>query len=366
MNSLLPFGVDGARKVGDVKISRRSLLIGVTATGAAAIARAAQRPVRVAAIQIHPTLADFSGNLERAERLIREAISQGAAWIVLPEFFTSGLAFDPVNLPNAPRPLDGAPTQMLKRLAGQGRAAIGGGFLARSGRDVFNTFVLALPTGQVFTHDKDFPTTSMESSLYAGGEDNEFVKEIEKKGVATEPEVVPSRPDNTKSGVFRLPSALSVGAAMCWEQVRYRTARRMRGEVDLVLTASGWPAGVADPKIVETPRRLARLVGAPVVHASIVGPVPSAAAPDGTGSRTLQFSGESQIVDGYGKSIAIRHFAEGEGVLVGEIEPGRVMPSEKIPDGTFWTPEGPSDASTFWQTSGAAGRAIYLKRRAAL
>jgi predicted amidohydrolase len=347
-------------------ISRRSLLVGVAATGVATIARAAHRPVRAAAIQLHPTLADVSANLERAERLIRDAIGQRAEWIVLPEFFTSGLAFDPVNLPNAPRPLDGAPMQMLKRLAKEGDAAIGGAYLARSGHDVFNTFVLALPTGDVFTHDKDFPTTSMESSLYAGGEDDEFVKEIERKGVATEREIVASRPDNIKSGIFRLPNRLSVGAATCWEQVRYRTAHRMRGQVDLVLTASGWPAGAGDPKIVETPRRLARLVGAPVVHASIVGPVPSAGAPDGTGSRTLQFSGESQIVDGDGKSVAIRHFAEGEGVLMGEIEPGRVMPSEAIPDGTFWTPEGPADASTFWQASGAAGRAIYLKRRATL
>lgn len=349
-------------------ISRRSLLKGLAATGAAAIARAAYaapRSVRVAAVQIHPVLADVSANLERAERLIREAIRERAEWIALPEFFTSGLAFDPVNLPNAPRPLDGPPMQLLKRLAKQGRASIGGAYLARSGRDVFNTFVLALPSGEVFTHDKDFPTTSMESSLYAGGEDDEFVKEIIRKGVTTEREIVASRPDNIKSGVFRLPNGLSVGAAMCWEQVRYRTARRMRGQVDLVLTASGWPAGPGDPKIVETPRRLARLVGAPVVHASIVGPVPSANAPDGTGSRTLQFSGTSQIVDGYGKSIAIRHFSEGEGVIVGEIEPGRVMPSEVIPDATFWTPEGPPEEATNWHTSGAAGRAIYLKRRAA-
>jgi N-methylhydantoinase B/oxoprolinase/acetone carboxylase alpha subunit len=71
-------------------------------------------------------------------------------------------------------------------------------------------------------------------------------------------------------------------------------------------------------------------------------------------------------VDGYGRSIAIRSFDEGEGVLVGEIEPGRVMPTESIPDGTFWTPEGPAEASTGWHTSGAAGRAIYLSRRAAL
>ena len=349
-----------------MKISRRSLLVGIAATGAGAFARAAQRRVRVAAVQLHPKLADVSTNLARSEQLIREAISQRAEWIVLPEFFTSGLAFDPVNLPNAVRALDGAPTEMLKRLAREGRAAVGGAFLARSGRDVFNTFVLALPTGEIFTHDKDFPTTSMESSLYAGGEDDEFVKAIEQKGVATGRPIVPSRPDNTKSGVFRLPGGSSVGAAMCWEQVRYRTARRMRGLVDLVVTASGWPAGGSDPNIVEAPRRLARLVGAPVVHASIVGPVQSAAAPDGTGSMTLQFSGTSQIVDGFGKSIAIRRFADGEGVVVGEIELGRVTPTEAIPDGTFWTPEGPGDRSTFWQTSGAAGRTIYLKRRAAL
>jgi len=347
-----------------MKISRRSLLVGVATTGAAAIARAAQKPVRVAAIQIHPKLADVSANLERSEQLIREALKQRAEWIVLPEFFTSGLAYDPVNLPNAPRPLDGAPVQMLKRLAKEGGASIGGAFLARTGRDVFNTFVLALPTGEVFSHDKDFPTTSMESSLYAGGEDDQFVKEIAAKGVTTEREIVASRPDNIKSGVFKLPNRLSIGAAMCWEQVRYRTARRMRGQVDLVMTASGWPAGGRDPKIVETPRRLARLVGAPVVHASIVGPIASANAPDGTGSRMLQFSGNSQIVDGHGKSIAIRSFDEGEGVLVGEIEPGRVMPTESIPDGTFWTPEGPGDSSTFWHTSGAAGRTIYLNRRA--
>jgi predicted amidohydrolase len=206
----------------------------------------------------------------------------------------------------------------------------------------------------------------MESALYAGGEDDEFVKEIVRKGVTTEREVVPSRADNIKSGVFNLPAGISVGAAMCWEQVRYRTARRMRGQVDLVLTASGWPGGAGNRAIVETPRRLARLVGAPVIHASIVGAIPSASALDGSGSRTLQFSGESQIVDGEGKSIAIRHFADGEGVLVADIHPQRVTPSETIPDGRFWTAEGMDDSATFWHTSGAAGRTEYLKRRASL
>ena len=349
-----------------MKISRRTLLSGAAATAMTAVGLKAQRPVRGAAIQLQPKLGDVSANLERAERLIREAIAQRADWIVLPEFFTSGLAYEFELLPKAPRPLDGEPMQMLKRLAREGRAAVGGAFLARTGRDVFNTFVLALPTGEVFTHDKDFPTTSMESALYAGGEDNEFVNEIHKKGVTTEREIVPSRPDNVKSGVFRLPGGLSVGAAMCWEQVRYRTAHRMRGQVDLVLTASGWPGGEGNRAIVETPRRLARLVGAPVIHASIVGVIPSANALDGSGSRTLQFSGESQIVDGEGKSIAIRHFAEGEGVLVADIHPKRTTPSETIPEGRFWTPEGLRDDEKFWHTSGAAGRTAYFKRRSAV
>jgi predicted amidohydrolase len=347
-------------------ISRRSLLSGAAAAAAAAVGLSAQRPVRGAAIQLHPKLGDVSANLERVERLIRVAITQRADWIVLPEFFTSGLAYEFETLPRAPRPIDGEPMQMLKKLAREGGAAVGGAFLARSGPDVFNTFVLALPTGEVFTHDKDFPTTSMESGLYAGGEDDEFVNEIVKKGVTTEREIVPSRADNIKSGVFSLPDGISVGAAMCWEQVRYRTARRMRGQVDLVLTASGWPGGAGNRAIVETPRRLARLVGAPVIHASIVGAMSSANALDGSGSRVLQFSGESQIVDGEGKSIAIRHFAEGEGVLVADIRPKRVAPSEAIPAGRFWTPEGMDDDATFWHTSGAAGRTAYLKRRATL
>jgi hypothetical protein len=80
-----------------IKLSRRSLLKTVAAAGAGALVHAAPRSVRVAAIQLHPKLADVSANLESAERLIRQAIAARAEWIVLPEFFTSGLAFDPVN-----------------------------------------------------------------------------------------------------------------------------------------------------------------------------------------------------------------------------------------------------------------------------
>ena len=61
----------------------------------------------------------------------------------------------------------------------------------------------------------------------------------------------------------------------------------------------------------------------------------------------------------YFRLLLIGYF---EGIeFVKEIERKGVATEPEI-----WTPEGPGDASTFWQTSGAAGRAIYLKRQAAL
>ena len=87
---------------------------------------------------------DVPANLERARQLVRAAIKQGAAWIVLPEFFTSGYGAgnDPALI-DAHRPVDGEPTRLLKELAKECGGAVGGSFLAQGGKDTYNTFVLA-------------------------------------------------------------------------------------------------------------------------------------------------------------------------------------------------------------------------------
>ena len=123
-----------------------------------------------------------------------------------------------------------------------------------------------------------------EPAVYAGGEDDEFVKELTRRGVTPDrPAPIPSRPGNVKSAVFALPDGISAGAALCWEQCRLSNgAAARRGKVDLVLAASGWPfvapdGGIsrsnpaeghdalgAGAGIREAPRRLARLTGAPV------------------------------------------------------------------------------------------------------
>jgi predicted amidohydrolase len=314
--------------------------------------------------------------MENAERWVRRAFREGAQWVVLPEFFTTGIARHPTKLLHADRPLDGAPMQLLKRLALDGHAHVAGSFLARSGEDVFNTFVLASPTGDVYTHDKDFPTTDIESAVYAAGEDDEFVKELRGTTKVQTAQPIPSRPQNIKSAVFNLGSGRNVGAALCWEQCRYRTARRLTGRVDLLLAASGWPflstdisranpaagqgALTADETIREAPRRLARLVGAPVIHASLVGETWNSAGSILGGEAVLRFSGESQVTDAHGRTIASRGYAAGEGLVVAEIEMGRVEPSEPIPSDAFWTPEVPPQMHQAWWVSGAAGRESYL------
>jgi predicted amidohydrolase len=326
---------------------------------------------------MHAALGEVAANLENAEHWVRLALREGAQWIVLPEFFTTAIALHPTKLVNAYRTLEGLPMQLLKTLAKEGNAHVGGSFLARSGADVFNTFVLATPSGQVHTHDKDFPTTNIETSAYAGGEDDEFVKELARRGVAAEPPApIPSRTHNVKSAVFTLPDGASAGVALCWEQCRYRTARRLAGHVDVILAASGWPFVAPDNSVSrenpaaghdalsagagirEAPRRLARLVGAPIVHASLVGDVWSMAA---NGSPTLlRFSGESQIADASGHTLARRSYAEGEGLVIAEIDIGRVAPSESIPADASWTPEVPPQAQAAWATSGSAGRSVYI------
>jgi predicted amidohydrolase len=366
------------------RVTRRDLLKTAAGVGTAAIRRTAraQEPVhrvRVAAVQMRAALGEVAANLENAEHWVRLAIREGAQWIVLPEFFTTAIALHPTKLVHAYRTLEGLPMQLLKTLAREGQAYVGGSFLARSGPDVFNTFVLASPSGRVHTHDKDFPTTNIETSVYAGGEDDEFVRELARCGVAAQPATpIPSRPQNVKSAVFTLEDGSSVGAALCWEQCRYRTARRLTRRVGLILAASGWPFGGANtsisrsdppagqgalfvgPGIVEAPRRLARLVGAPIVHASLVGDVWNSPGPTAGSDAVLRFSGESQIADASGRTLARRTYAEGEGIVVADLEIGRVEPLEAIPADASWTPEVPPQAQMRWATTGAAGRAAYI------
>src|SRR5215212_9605666 len=72
----------------------------------------------------------MAANLEACERLASEAAAAGADWIALPEFFTTGVAFDE-RLADAALAPDGAAFELMRELAVRHGATVGGSFLCR-------------------------------------------------------------------------------------------------------------------------------------------------------------------------------------------------------------------------------------------
>jgi predicted amidohydrolase len=288
---------------------------------------ASPRKLRVAAVQMRPKLGDVEANLAQAEQLVREAIRQGAECIVLPELFTTAAAYHE-DMIRAIRPLSGAPAQFLADSAREAGVALGGSFLAADGLAadggrVHNSFLLAFPDGTTYRHDKDFPTY-WETCYYQGGQDD---------------------------GVLQ--TALGpVGVALCWEMVRSDTAKRLSGKVGLLLAGSTWwtlpndaPAdhplrAVNLAMLKESPPRLARMLGVPVVHASHAGPFAGFDSPELPDvPYDSVYLGETVITDASGNLLARLALDDGAGVITADIElPAAPVPSEPIP-ARFWLPE---------------------------
>jgi predicted amidohydrolase len=301
--------------------------------------------IRVAAIQMRAKVGDVASNLGRAESLVREAFRQGAAWVILPEFFTSSGAFAPSML-SAWLPLEGPALELLRKLAREHNGVVGGSFIAKSGHDCFNSFLLVFPSGQYYRHDKDLPTM-WESCYYIGGSDD---------------------------GVLATPAG-PVGAALCWELIRSQTARRLVGKVNFVVAGSCWrdmrlpvPPRLADDQarlqnfVRQAPGDLARRLGVPVMHAAQAGDFEGLTLGDETVPFVSRFLGETQITDGLGNVLARLACEDGEGVITAEITPGRVEGElAAIPQG-FWTVELPATTLQAWDHLNSLGRDYYATK----
>lgn len=298
--------------------------------------------IRVAAIQMVAELGDVDANLAMAERLVRVAFERGANCVILPELFSSGNAFFP-HMASATRAIDGPPAQMLLDLAREGNAIVGGSFLAWRHGNVYNSFVLALPDGSTRRHDKDAPTF-WENCYYIGGNDD---------------------------GVLPTPQG-NIGAALCWEFIRSRTAARLKGKVAIVVGGSGWwgrkDSGQSDDPSPEfgleimkaTPSRFARMLGVPVVHAAHAGRFVGQSWPDSGENYPSRYLGEAQIVDGDGRILARMSREEGEGVITADVTLGPLADEpDAIPDG-FWIAEFPEAVYRQWESDLETGHQYYL------
>ena len=290
--------------------------------------------MRAAAIQLAARVADVDANLEACERLADQAGADGAECIVLPEFFTTGIGFVP-ELADAALAPDGEATDLLRSLARRHGAIAAGSFLCRDADgEVRNAFLVANADGElVGRHDKDLPTM-WENGFYLGGDDDGVI--------ATDD--------------------LTIGAAVCWELMRTQTVRRLRGRIDLALTGSGWwsvpqswPPRALMRRAEAGNRALARraaqqlapFVGAPVIHAAHCGPL-HCAMPWSPLPYEGHFEGWAMICDASGRVLGGRAAEQGEGVVIAEVEPGRVQPVLQPPDRFWLHRRGAIGAFTWW------------------
>ncbi|MGE4425146.1 MAG: carbon-nitrogen hydrolase family protein [Solirubrobacteraceae bacterium] len=311
-----------------------------------------RRPIRIAAVQAALELGAVEQNLVRIEDLIRDAHREhDPQVIVVPEAMTSPNVFHE-RMDGVARPVDGAPFQLLTRLARELDCVIGGGFLARRGGDTYGTYVLAESDGRAHLHDKDIPS-AWEHHYYVGGDDD-------------------GRAHLSDLG-------LDVGICSGWEWMRYRTSRRLRG-VDLVLGGMCWPSfplnwarpfrrwstrehGLWRQAQRELPRQVARLVGAPVAHAAHVGPVESQTPLARRVPWRTVMLGETQICAADGTILARMTLEDGEGHVGAEVTPGAVEPLDPLAN-RFWIPVVTPSTYAAWYAMNAHGRFEYRRRKA--
>ena len=301
--------------------------------------------MRVAAIQLEAELGDISTNLTACERLAFAAGEAGAEWIILPEFFTTGMGFSP-KLQGAALPMASVATEFLLAVAKRYGAHVGGSFLCRDGDGhVRNAFVLVDRTGVVGRHDKDEPTL-WENCWYTGGSDSGLLDvQGMKVGVALCAEF------GRTSTVSRLRGAdLIVGGSYTWHAPDYLPQWLGRKSIDrrLFSDISNWAAPFA------------RSVGAPVVEATHCGKLSCR-------DQLLPISYRCPIGDGAkicradGSVLAHRAPEAGPGFIVADIEVGSIHPLAPLPNRKWIQPLGLM-GEAFWAVQRCHGQAYYQRR----
>jgi predicted amidohydrolase len=306
-----------------------------------------EKQIKVAAVQLSARIADSAANIDSCEKLALAAVREGARWIALPEFFNTGVCWNP-KLAAAIEPPDGAASSFLRDFSAKHGVVLGGSFLCRlPDGTVRNRYLCYADGALVGRHDKDLPTM-WENAFYEGG--------------APEDDGVLGTWQNTR-----------IGAAVCWEFMRTRTVRRLRGRVDAVMAGSCWwsiptnfPAFLQ--KLWEPGNRRnalaaiqesARLIGAPVIHAAHCGPL--ACPMPGLPIAYRGFcEGRAAILDAEGRVLAQRSVEQGQGIVLGQIVPQAQAADAEIPAREWLCARG-ALATFAWHQQRWLGRRWYRR-----
>src|SRR5690606_16163618 len=121
-------------------------------------------------------------NLDNAEIAIQKAVHHGAQLVLLPEFFHIGYCYDD-QLHSVVEAVGGRTTQWLLKWSRKTGALIGGCIAEEDGCRLYDTFLLATPSGKLHRYRKRHPAF-FENLYFARGKDvGIFNTEIGRVGV---------------------------------------------------------------------------------------------------------------------------------------------------------------------------------------
>ncbi|TXT62523.1 MAG: Nitrilase/cyanide hydratase and apolipoprotein N-acyltransferase [Promethearchaeota archaeon] len=301
--------------------------------------------MKIAAVQLEAEFANVKKNLQKIRRLATQAFEEGAEWVILPEFFTSGMGYHP-KMHSVIQAFLGEPLSLLMELAENYNGVIGGSFLAQRGSDIYNSFLLVFPDKSLYIHDKDQPTM-WENCYYIGGSDEGILKTNE----------------------------YNVGVALCWEFIRSRTPKRLLNNIDFLVGGSCWwtlpeqkVPGFPDRLLernreimFKTPQKLAKMLGVHVIHAAHAGDFKCDMPLMPSINYKSYYLGETQIVDGAGKILDRLTREDGEGFIMKDVNPKRKWePTEVIPK-RFWIPKLPFQFRLIWFYQNLYGKYYYYR-----
>ena len=275
-----------------------------------------------AAIQMPTVLHDVTGNLARADELLRRAHQGGAELIVLPELFNTGHGLCPDYSPFA-ETREGPTLRHLQARCRRWRVSIAAGFVERHGHHVYDSLALVLPGGQIHVYRKRNPVF-WEGMRFRPGRS---------------PLVV-----TTPWG--------RVGFAICADMIYRRVWDSYRDKIDLAIIAAAWPdfadrdngrkhwlLGHVGPLAATIPGRVANDLGIPVIFANQCGE-----------TRTVvpfiariadRFAGGTSISDG--RHGAPARAESGEGMVLSSVT---VHPQRGVKSWHTMSPSAPADSSS--------------------
>jgi predicted amidohydrolase len=126
--------------------------------------------VRVAAVQMQPTVLDFRANLARVLGLTHEAATRGARLVVFPEVALSGYVITPEEADGLAQPVPGPATEAVSQVCLQDDVHVVLGLLERDTDGLlFNTSVLLGPQGLLSHYRKThLPLLGVDRYLASG------------------------------------------------------------------------------------------------------------------------------------------------------------------------------------------------------